>query len=161
MQKWRIQCGLITACSCKFRPISLSERWFNVIHANWWASWQPDNEIQTSIHASVCVWGCVCAVCHSERWRPVNCLIDLSTLHKGRLLCPPPSGCYSLPSPLSPIFLFHSPLTILLPRPLISLLHFFRSSLNIHFFVDDISELIWSLEMLHCCNFSVDLCAAF
>ena len=79
---------------------------------------------------------CVCAcVCNSDsvRWRPVNCLIDLSTLHKGRLLCPPPSGCYSLPSPLSSILIFLSPLMLPLPLSfsffLLIFAHLYHSSL--------------------------------
>lgn len=143
----RSNLGACVWLTMRFQAYSLWEKWYSLIHANWWASWQPANEIQTSIHASLCVWGfpvcvcecacvylCVCmhvcGVCNSVWWRPVNCLIDLSTLHKGRVLCPPPSGCYSLPSPFSLILLFHSPLCLCLcshcPSAFLSLFtHFF------------------------------------
>lgn len=42
------------ACSCDFSfspAYSLSERWYNLIHANWRAGWPPDNVIQ-NLHSN-------------------------------------------------------------------------------------------------------------
>lgn len=97
-----LQCTVLKGTVCVdqwLQASSLSETRYSFSSpANWWASWQRDNEIWISIQVWVWVWG-VCVVCNSVQWPPVNCLIDLSSVHQGRLLHPPLYACCSLPSP--------------------------------------------------------------